>query len=183
MKKVIFIILFSIFTNYSLAKDLSGNAIDCYYPEDYDFYQIYNFSSVHFLDKNKAKYSLAVYRNGELTGSYGFDKFEILIKDAILEYEVTEELIILKINSDSSKNVYDPNKSGNTWESYWKRIADAGMIRISRETLFMDFVVKGFKGDTCNLVDASDPELFKKYENFLNYINNMPQKPKSKKIL
>lgn len=181
MKKIIFIFIISIFTNYSFAKDLSGNAVECFGKYDKGFYD--NEVTILFINKNKAKFAVTGYSKagGEVA------KFDLLIPGEEVNYKVLEKKIILKINK--IKDFYDPHKIWQGYKEfgfYTPNGTIKGEIWIWRETLkIQGFVITN--GTSCSLVDANNPNLFDKYYEFQKTLNKKLKKYKkdseSKNIL
>ena len=180
MKKIIFIFIISFFTNYSFAKDLSGNAVECYGP--YDRGQYIGEATILFINKNKAKFAVTGYSKAGVE----FAEFDLLITGEEVNYKVLEKKIILKINT--IKDFYDPHKIWQGFQEfgfYTQTDNIRGEMWIWRETLDIHrFVITN--DATCSLVDANNPNLFDKYYEYQKTLNKKLKKykePKSKNIL
>jgi len=185
MKKIILIFLITIFTNYSFAKDLSGNAVECFGKYDKAIFD--SEVTILFINKNKAKFAYTGYYTGYSEAGEEVAEFDLLIPGEEVNYKVLEKKIILKINK--IKGFYDPHK-------FWQRfkengfLSPAGQIKgeiwIWRETL----KIQGFEiinATSCSLVDANNPNLFDKYYEFQKTLNkklkNYKKDSESKNIL
>lgn len=151
---------FYIFTNYSFAKDLSGNAIDCKKVEELNIGDDHVEATIQFLTKNKVKFAYADF----LRDNQGIKKFLALVQDKIFNYKVLEKKIVITVGD--SKNIYDR-------KGLWKnRFEDKGEIRINRETLNSKYL------KNCKLVDANNPKLFHKYSDYKETLKQILQKEK-----
>ena len=183
MKKIILIFLITIFTNYSFAKDLSGNAIDCYAKNNHknNKYNIKYHATIKFLTETKVKFALAQFydEKSEPTTNNVIPKkaeFRILLPESTFTYEVRDLAIGINVTKNV-KNLYDPNE-------WWKRLIDkkAGEMIIWRETLdIFDPVITiraKWEGNRmkCKLVDFHDASLFNKYNEFHKIIKNSSRK-------
>ena len=199
MKKILFkflIIIFISLSNYSNAKDLSGNAIDCYWKDTYETYPSekypsgykvnkHYYATIKFLTKTKVKLAIAIVSDEKTERTtdtpLSEKEFEILLPGDTFTYKVKEEEIVIKVTKNV-KNLYDPLEK-------WKKLVDkyGGEIKISRKTLdifdpvitIMAEITTGNKMK-CKLVDYDDASLFKEYSKLNKILNNLLQKLKKK---
>ena len=178
MKKIlVLIIIFISLSNYSNAKDLSGNTIDCNVIQDSingdKNTKFHTQASILNKKKNKAKFAISGFK--KVSGK--IELFDILIPGEIVNYKVLDKKIVLKV--DGIKNVYDPL---GTWGrllelGFANRKETKGEIWILRETLELTNLMF-FDGIKCKLVDANDIQLFDKYHKFQSINNKLLQKQK-----
>lgn len=150
MKKIIFILLFFIISNYSFAKDLSGNALECegsWFGNNKNQRGDPRYVAIQFFNEFEAKISFIKYENTNVEPL-------IYLKIENIKYKVTDEKIILQVGN--LKKINNPKKKfiGSEWDIY-------------REDLFMDTYIGGLD---CKLVKSDDfklQEMIKK-----NYIKN-----------
>ena len=204
MKNILLIFIFiMIFSKSLFAKDLSGNAIDCYakntyerrtisatYPKGYKVNTHY-YATIKFFTKTKVKLAIAIVsdeKTERTTDTVLSEKeFKILLPEGTFTYEVGEEAIVIKVTKNT-KNLYDPFE-------YWKRLIDkeGEEIKIWRKTLdIFDPVItrraiQAGNRMKCKLVDYDDASFFKKYSELNKILNKLLQKQKkeseSKNIL
>ena len=199
MKKILLIFtFFIIIINYSFAKDLSGNAVDCYekkiralgtesgkYPAGYKV-NIHYYATAKFLTQTKVKLAYAIVWDEKIhrqTGKVLSGKdIEILLLENTFTYDVGEDLIIIDVKSDV-KSLYDPY-------GRWKFFVDrrGGETLISRKTLEIEHpFIRSEAGEPqikCKLVDYNNTSLFNKYNEFnklLNYLLELEEDSKRKK--
>tara|TARA_Y100000991_G_scaffold214059_1_gene200987 strand:- start:827 stop:1393 length:567 start_codon:yes stop_codon:yes gene_type:complete len=178
--------VFSIFTNYSFAKDLSGNALDCYaqnifkrmpdgyFPKGFKTKKHYH-ATIQFLTKNKIKFALAIFDDKSIENEtkkiIADQEFHFLLQESTLNYKVTKSKIIIK-GTDKVKDMHDPRR-------WWKRLVSEkkGEIWIWRENLNIFDPILTYRAKEprmrCELVAFENKELFKKYKEFGKTLNRL----------
>ena len=122
MKKIIFIFVISIFTNYSFAKDLSRNAVECYKKYDREHHgglgnpsytvNDYYHANIKFLTKNKVTLALAIFSDEKIDfkgNKISEKEFKILLPENTFKYKVEEKVIVIKMKNNI-QNLYDPSE-------------------------------------------------------------------------
>jgi hypothetical protein len=168
MKKIIFIFIISIFTNYSYAKDLSGKIIDCYKSDSGIEYH----TSIEFLTSEKVKYASAI-------NNFFEKKLLFLIPEHTFDYKVTDEKILLL--PGTLNYIHDPEGKWDWVVKY--TVGENGLIWINRDNLFLqDFNITVNHRIRCTLDDYKSNEVFERYKKFQNLLNN-PSENKKENIL
>ena len=116
MKKILLSLLLCSNTS-ALAKDLSGNTLECYGES----YRHEEFMALHFIDKKKVKYAFVKY-DLESNPKY----ISVLNKGEELKYEVSDEFIIIRTNRiftaynwwDEGDTLIDRSNLEPTWGNY-----------------------------------------------------------------
>ena len=179
MKNILLIFIFiMIFSKSLFAKDLSGNAIDCYSKTTYQKVDTQYYANIKFLSKSKVKFAIAIVRD-----SSPKKEFRLILPENTFTYEVQEEVIVIKVTKNV-KNISDPF-------DHWKYLVDKhkGRIVIYRKTLnIFDEVltvraVRAGSRMKCKLVDYDDETPFNKYIEFNNLFQKYKKESESKNIL
>ncbi len=139
MKKT-FLLLFLIINTNAIAKDLTGNTLECFGES----YRHEEHMALHFINKKKVKYAFVKY-DLETNPKY----IAVLNKGEELKYEVWDEIIIIKTN-----RIF-------TAYNWW----DEGETIIERSDLTPTSGTYPYQTDLqCKIVDINNNDPFKMFD-------------------
>ena len=158
--RIYFITIFivNLFSNAAISKDLSGNTLDCFGKNNLYEEQV----AFHFVNKNKVKYSYA-----RIEPASGKNIIEILTREEIYKYKVTEDYILVETKPVPNLSFKNFMVEGTTIIDRKTRVVGRGKLGIgfpNPEGVKKSFAYPGIP--TCKIVDIYTNDPFKKFDKY-----------------